>query len=279
MKIKFLFGIIFLTLFACREDNEKLALDFLQPGVPEMNAIDYWIKENYTDKYNIAIQYRWNPFEVPVSKDLVPVKEDKVIPAMTIVKQVWIDPYVANASEAFIKAHAPKQFVLIGSAEYNNDGTYVLGEAEAGRKITLFVINKFDNKNIPAVKQMLHTIHHEFGHILHQTILYPREYKQITSFGYTASWYNSSDEVARNLGFISPYARASADEDFVEMISTMLVEGKAGYEDILKSTSDEGRALLRKKEAMVVAYFQQAWDIDFYALQISTNDAITTATK
>jgi len=131
---------------------------------------------------------------------------------------------------------------------------------------------------VPAVKQMLHTIHHEFAHILHQTILYPREFKQVTSSGYTASWYNTSDESANNLGFITPYARASTDEDFVEMISTMLVEGHGGYEAILSKTSDEGRALLRKKEAFVVAYFKEAWGLDFYALQAATEAAIAEAT-
>jgi substrate import-associated zinc metallohydrolase lipoprotein len=209
---------------------------------------------------------------------LVPVKEDKVIPVMKVVKDTWIEPYVQKAGEAFVKEHAPKQFVLVGSAKYNDDGTIVLGEAESGRKVTLFVVNDFNRLNVPAVKQMLHTIHHEFAHILHQTILYPREYKQVTPSGYTASWYNTNDETARALGFITPYARASSDEDFVEMISMMLVEGRTGYEAILSKVPEEGRALLRKKEAFVVAYFKQSWNIDFYSLQTATQEAITKAT-
>jgi substrate import-associated zinc metallohydrolase lipoprotein len=209
----------------------------------------------------------------------VPVKEDKVIPVMDVIKKIWIDPYVLKAGDVFVKKHAPKQFVLVGSAEYNSDGTVVLGEAESGRKVTLFVINNFDKTNVPAVKQMLHTIHHEFAHILHQTILYPREFKQVTPSGYTASWYNTADEDARALGFITPYARAAFDEDFVEMISTMLVEGHDGYEAIVASTTEEGRALLRKKEAFVVSYFKASWNIDFYTLQTATEEAIINATK
>jgi substrate import-associated zinc metallohydrolase lipoprotein len=198
---------------------------------------------------------------------------------MDVIKKIWIEPYVLRAGEVFVKQHAPKQFVLVGSAEYNNDGTIVLGEAESGRKVTLFVINNFEKTNVPAVKQMLHTIHHEFAHILHQTILYPREYKQITPSGYTASWYNTSDAAALSLGYITPYARASFDEDFVEMISTMLVEGHDGYEAIVNSTSTAGKELLRKKEALVVAYFKESWNIDFYTLQAATEEAIINATK
>ena len=167
---------------------------------------------------------------------------------------------------------------MVGSPQFNDDGTLVLGEAESGRKVTLFVINEFDSRNIFQVKEMLHTIHHEFAHILHQTVLYPREYKQITPSGYTASWYNTSDQAALNLGFITPYARASADEDFVEMIATMLVEGRDGFDQIVSQASPEGQALLRKKEAIVIGYFQDTWHIDFRTLQELTDEAITKAT-
>jgi len=274
-----LFGIAALMFASsCSDPEEDLDISFLDVD-SETNAIDQWIVQNYTDPYNIAINYRWVPFELATDKTLVPVKEEKVIPVMTLVKQTWIDPYVLEAGEDFMKVNAPKQFVLVGSPQYNNDGTMVLGEAESGRKVTLFVINDFMKTDVPAVKQMLHTIHHEFAHILHQSKLYPRNFKQITPSGYTATWYNTSDEDAWNLGFITPYARASTDEDFVEMISTMLVEGHDGYEAKLGKASANGKALLRQKEAIVVAYFKETWNIDFYQLQQATEEAIVAATK
>lgn len=274
-----LFSIAALMLASsCSDPEEDLDISFLDVDT-ETNAIDQWIVQNYTDPYNIAINYKWVPFELATDKTLVPVKEEKVIPVMTLVKQTWIDPYVVEAGEDFMKINAPKQFVLVGSPQYNNDGTMVLGEAESGRKVTLFVINDFVKTDVPAVKQMLHTIHHEFAHILHQSKLYPRNFKQITPSGYTATWYNTEDEEAWNLGFITPYARASTDEDFVEMISTMLVEGHDGYEAKLGKASANGKALLRQKEAIVVAYFKETWNIDFYQLQETTTAAIAAATK
>ncbi|MBT1695643.1 putative zinc-binding metallopeptidase [Fulvivirgaceae bacterium PWU4] len=276
-RITVVLAALLVTMMSC-SDEDTLDVSFLDTDPSEKSAIDLWIDDNYTSPFNIAVEYKWDPYELPSNRVLVPVKEDKVIPVMKVVKDTWIDPYVLKAGEAFVKEHAPKQFLLVGSAKYNDDGTIVLGEAESGRKVTLFVVNDFNRQNVPAVKQMLHTIHHEFAHILHQTILYPREYKQVTPSGYTASWYNTDDATARALGFITPYARASSDEDFVEMISMMLVEGRAGYEAILSKVPEEGRALLRKKEAFVVAYFKQSWNIDFYSLQTATQEAITKAT-
>lgn len=265
--------------FACKKDD-NLNLDYFdQQRPPVKGPIDDWIMTNYTTPYNISVRYRWEPFEVPINKVLVPVREEVVVPAMQMVKDVWLAPYVKERGVEFMKRYAPKQFVLVGSAQYESDGSIVLGTAEGGRQIALFVLNDFDKKNLPEVKRMLHTIHHEFAHILHQTILYPREYKQITPGGYTATWYNTSDAQALAMGFITPYSRSSADEDFVEMVSTMLVEGQQGFDALLASTSPAGRATLRQKEAMVIAYFQDTWNIDFRSLQATTQQAIIDATK
>ena len=265
-------------LIGCQKE-EVLVMPTFYDSQVDVNPIDEWIYQNYTAPYNIAVDYRWNPFEVPVFKDLVPVKEEKVIPVMTVVKQTWIEPYLSQAGEAFVKNYAPKQFVLVGSAQFNNDGTTVLGEAESGRKVTLYVINDFVNTNVPEVKQLLHTIHHEFAHILHQTVLYPQTYKSITASGYTATWYNTDVQSALDLGFITPYARFNSDEDFVEMVSVMLVKGHDGYEELIANASSEGRISIRKKEAIVVAYFQQTWNINFYELQALTEAAIAQATQ
>ena len=69
----------------------------------------------------------------------------------------------------------------MGSPKYNpNTGTITLGEAEGGRKIVLYRLNWFDLKDRDLIQQIMKTVHHEFGHTLHQTILYPEEFKNIT---------------------------------------------------------------------------------------------------
>jgi substrate import-associated zinc metallohydrolase lipoprotein len=220
-----------------------------------------------------------------LNKTLVPPKEEKIIPVLSAVKKVWIDTYIAEKDSMFMKKYVPKFFALAGSASWNTDGTITLGTAEGGRKVVLYVLNNFRTKGMTGyvssdsfnIKQMFHTIEHEFGHILHQTVMYPQDFKTISVGFYTSNWNNVSDATAHKDGFISAYAESAPDEDFVEMIGIMLTEGRAGFEAIIKSipagTSDNNTtqaqaiARLRMKESIVVSYFKDTWGIDFYSLQ------------
>lgn len=272
---RFLYFIILPFLLSCSKEDDDL--DILIPGLGgdtwEQGPIDVWLHENYVVPYNIEVKYRFDQYELALNKVLVPPMESKVVPVMETVKSTWIEPYTQEAGEDFIKTLAPKQFVLVGSPEYNNNGTITLGTAEGGLKVVLYKINDFEKDNEVEVKQMLHTIHHEFAHILHQNIMYPEEFVRITT-DYTASWNDFSLSDARSRGYITQYARASADEDFVEIISTMLVEGKSGFDAIVASAPEEAQALIRQKEQIVVRYFLEAWNVNIYDLQTRTQLAI-----
>lgn len=282
-------------LTACNKEDDLDNVDDI-PGLGgdtwTKGPIDQWIYDNLTKSYNIAVKYKWDQFELELNKVLVPPQEDKIIPVMEAVKKVWIDTYVAEAGEVFIRKYCPKFFVLAGSASWNTDGTITLGTAEGGRKVVLYVLNDFRTKGMPGyvpsdsnnIKMMFHTIEHEFGHILHQTILYPQDFKRIIAGLYTANWTNHSDASARRDGFVTNYAMSAPDEDFVEMISMMLVEGRDGFDRIVNSipagtsvngtTQAEAKSRLRQKEAFVVTYFKDVWDIDFYSLQTRTRAAV-----
>jgi substrate import-associated zinc metallohydrolase lipoprotein len=281
--IKKLFPIIIcLFIISCKSAKEDVSakVDGLGGVVLPQLPIDIWLQDNFTKPYNIDVQYRWNAYEVPLNKTLVPPLVSKVQPTMEAVKTIWIDPYVKEAGLDFIKKFCPKQYVLVGSANWNTDGTIVLGTAEGGRKVVLYQINDFDKKNIDGVKQMLHTIHHEFGHILHQNILYPLAFKQITPGTYTSNWYNISEDEALSLGYISSYAMSGTDEDFVEMISIMLVYGKDVFDARVNSLgTGAAHDALRKKEQIVVDYLKNAYNIDYRSLQKTTLTAIDNFTK
>lgn len=269
-----------ITLAGCSK-KENLDVSNLFPENNQApTALDNWITDNYTKPYNIEIKYKWDPFAVSTDKTLVPVKENIVIPVMDLIRKTWIDPYVKEAGLPFFLKYCPKQFVLVGSAKFNSNGTITLGEAEGGKTIQLLRLNDFNQKDEAFVKFMLHTIHHEFAHIMHQTIFYPREFKALTPGGYTGTWNNTSLQEALDLGFITPYARSKADEDFVEMASTMLTEGKDGFEKIVnKSTTATGKDMLRQKAEIVRTYFQKSWKIDFDSLQLKTATAIAEAIR
>ncbi|WP_205512519.1 zinc-binding metallopeptidase [Longitalea arenae] len=245
--------------------------------------IDTYIMNNFTTPFNVSAKYKYDQGELDFDKTLTPPREEKIIPVLSAIKRVWIDNYVAEAGKLFMQRYIPKFFVLVGSANWNIDGTITLGTAEGGRRIVLYVLNDFRVKGDPGyragdttnIKMMFHTIEHEFAHILHQTVMYPEDFKRISVGDYTSNWNNIADSEANEKGFISAYAQSAPDEDFVEMISLMLAEGKAGYEAFVAGINNaSARDKLRQKEVIVVNYFKDVWGINFYSLQTRTRNSI-----
>ncbi|MCF2498652.1 zinc-binding metallopeptidase [Dyadobacter chenhuakuii] len=290
---KLFFAALFLTvgLSSCKEEEIGEAEDIPGLGGDEwvQGPIDKWILDSLVTPYNISAKYKWDQFEFGnITKTLVPPDESQVVPLLSTIKKAWTMPYVQEAGKVFYNKFSPKFFILSGSNEYNAEGSITLGTAEGGRKVVLFGVNLFKIKGMAGydaardssfVKDwFLHTIHHEFGHILHQTVLYPVEYKAVSRSLYQGgNWINWSDNDARRDGFITAYSSLNFDEDFVEMIAMMLTEGKAGFDKIVNAipegtsprgtTKAQAQAALRQKEAIVVAYYKNTWKIDFYSLQ------------
>lgn len=263
-------------LSSCSKDD-NLDKDIVGLGGEkwEKNEIDKYIYTTFVKPYNIDVLYRWNASEVSYVNNLVPPKEEKVIPVMDMVLKGWIEPYTKVAGTDFIKKFAPRQYLLVGSPEYNSSGTITLGTAEAGAKIVLFRVNWFDLKDRELIQAMLKTIHHEFAHILHQTIMYPKDFEAISAADYTSTWNQINVTDALNAGFISSYSMSGPDDDFVELASIMLVQGYGPFEEIIKSISNPvGVRKIREKQKMVLNYFLQTWNIDLYDLQRETEAAI-----
>lgn len=280
MKKQLLIALLVMFTFSACQKDEELTWDghLIGLGGEEMiqNDTDKWIYDNFTKPYNIEIKYRWDQSELDLNRTLVPVDEDKVIPLLKSIKKIWIAPYEQVAGRTFVRRICPKKFVLVGSPKYNNN-TITLGEAEGGRKIVMYRLNWFDPTNGNIVREILKTVHHEFGHTMHQTILYPLEFKTITPAGYTAAWNNVSEAVALKLGYVSSYASAAPDEDFVENIARNLVYGSewfakkvadaaAVYADPAQNVGMEynpAEAMIRKMN-IVTTYLKEVWGINFY---------------
>lgn len=255
---------------ACKKTDENLDRDI--PGLGGDNwvttPLDTWLYDNFTKPYNFAVKYKWERFELEPTKTMTPPKEEKVMPVMNLIKELWMDAYIELAGTNFFNTYSPKEYVLVGSYEYNSNGTVKEGSAEGGRKITLYNLNTFLPSNKPVAKRMIHVIQHEFGHILHQNKMYPASFKMITPGDYTSDWNNRS-EGFQEKGIITQYAQSNPDDDFVELIAFMLTEGKEAFESLLANPDIPESAVtkFRMKENIVVEYFKSSWDIDFYALQ------------
>ncbi|MFB5945330.1 zinc-binding metallopeptidase [Albibacterium profundi] len=264
-----IFSFLFSGMFlASCEKEEALDVDFSKYNVDDYvkGPLDDWLTQEFLDPYNISVEYRWQRSLSPVNKDITPPKEEKVQPAMEAIRDVWIKPYMEVAGAAFFKPIAPKQIVLVGSPEYNDNGTITLGTAEGGRKIYLTVINNFDKSNGAAVKRMMRTVHHEFAHIINQVVSIPPEFGVISP-EFTSNWTSESAADAKALGFISQYARMNPGEDFAEMTSHLLIEGQYWFDEYVASAPETAQDRLRQKEQIVVDYFNLSFGIDFRALQ------------
>jgi substrate import-associated zinc metallohydrolase lipoprotein len=290
--------LLIMLISSCRKEDNLGNVDNiagLGGDTWAQGTIDKWIYDSLTVPYNSTVKYKYDQFELALNRTLVPMKEEKVIPILSAFKRVWIDPYVAEAGINFFKKYGNKFYVMVGSGSYDPNSTTVnLGStSEDGTKIVVYQLNYFNTRFTPGyvksdsvlVKGTIHTIEHEFAHVLHRNVLYPFAFTQVGSRLYTSDWYNVEPADAAAEGYISSYAMSKADDDFAEMVAFMLVNGRGGFETFVNSinytgttsngtTADVARSRLRQKESIIVGYFKQAWNIDFYNLQTRTRTAL-----
>ena len=266
---KIVLAVAIMALVSCSHEDQptETALDFTQPVKTDL---DKWIDQNYLDPYNINVQYEWNQNVVEANRFLYPPAIEKVQPALEIIKKIWIDSYSTIGGKDFVKILAPRDFVLVGGVNVNpDDVSNTLGLAEGGKRISLFQVDYVDKKSRASVTRFIHTIQHEYVHILNQTKTFDVEsWAKITPNDYSSNPFSITDAAAQRLGFISAYARSNYTEDFAETAAIILLMSKAEYDAFYASiTVPAAVTALKKKEALVVQYYRDAFNIDFYALR------------
>ena len=252
---------------ACQEDLLSQESVITVETVPQ-NDFDKWLDANFVDPYNIDFKYRYEMNESDLNYYTVPAAYDEAIIMAHLVKYLCIDTYDEVAGIDFTRNYFPKMFFLIGEWEYRNNGTFILGTAEGGKKILLSGINYLNDVLDMGADALNHyyikTIHHEFTHILNQTKDFSTEFGQITGSGYVAdSWseapYNT--EYLKN-GFISSYAQHSDTEDFAEMLSIYVTNPQSYWDEQLKTAGNTSAELITSKLDLVRDYMKTAWSID-----------------
>jgi substrate import-associated zinc metallohydrolase lipoprotein len=239
MKTNYYILFLFLSLFSCENKED---LNYHKRVIEESNnPTQKYINENFIKKYNTSVIWKWEDNYVSQYFYVTPPRTETVIPALEMVRDFWIQPYelMSEGSKKFIRSTFPPEIVLIGSKIYNEDGTETLGFAEAGVRITLSETDALDLSNFKWLKRQLHTIHHEFSHIVHQTFNLPTGYELITGSKYTGkSWttlvnYTNPDDNSNaiKLGCVTAYGTNNEFEDFCELVSTFLISKKADFEN------------------------------------------------
>lgn len=186
---------------------------------------DKWLNNNFRDVYNVDFKYLMEDVEADMEYNLVPATYEKARDLALLTKYLWYDSYEELTGQDFIKTYGPRILHLVGSPAYNpNTGTETLGLAEGGLKVTLFKVNDMDLTDINMMNEYyFRTMHHEFGHILHQTKSYPTDFNLLSTGRYDeASWQSKQPGYVASLGFVTPYASSQAREDFAETIANYL---------------------------------------------------------
>ena len=125
------------NFFACQDDDLEDQSIF-DVSEKEKSEFDRWLLENYVNPYNIDFKYRMEHIESDYTHNLVPTDFWLSVKLAKIVKHCWLEAYDEVGGLDFTRACAPKVIHLIGSASWDK-GTYTLGTAEGGLKVTLYM--------------------------------------------------------------------------------------------------------------------------------------------
>lgn len=276
MKTKYLLPLLMaglMTASCYKEDDINVPQ---KEYIDSKDPIDIYIYDNFIKKYGVAVRYKYEDRLVDQTKRVTPASRDLVIPMLDFVTKMWTEPFLAVPNgKKFFEQHVPAEIVLIGSRMYNNDGTVTLGTADAGARITLTEVDFIDVTNQAWVLQQIHTMYHEFAHIVHQRYNLPATWNTISPRGYTStgSWYTLTDAEALDRGFVSPYATSTFNEDFAETVAFLLFD-KDFYDKYINDEDtnggecapcidrNAGRAMLRKKYSAVLEHYKQYVGVD-----------------
>ena len=276
-----------LLAVACSEDDLS-DQSVITNSVNEPTEFDAWLEQNYRAPFNIRFLYRYEDIESDMSYDLVPAREIYSRIMAKMVRFLWLDPYTEVTNAHFMRNHSPRLMQIIGSGAYNQNNTLLLGTAEGGQKITLYVgnwlerfmtihyNNGVDEKEGYWVEILdpdegnyyyMHTIHHEFAHILHQKKMYPLDFNTISQGDYVAQWTSISEEEAAQKGFVSRYGSSAQAEDFVEVFSYYLTWSPEVWDAKVAQGGEIGGARIERKIAIVKSYMKDTWGIDMDELR------------
>ncbi|MBV7440459.1 putative zinc-binding metallopeptidase [Weeksellaceae bacterium TAE3-ERU29] len=274
-KITFLLSSFLIVFSSCNREEELKDESVIQGTPDQQTELDKWIKENFTNPYNIRLLYKYDDTKTDQIDYVVPTSYEKSVQMANIIKYLFLDPYKKHTPEGFLEKYGPKYILLIGSGAYNPNGTVKLGLAENGVQFSLYNVNALDVKKVEELyDRHFRTIYHEFSHILHQTVEYSPDFKRISAKDYVGDSWNTEWKERSSLeaGFISDYSTKDANEDFVELIAHYLTYSPERWQKTLNAAAGEngdkpGKRILEQKIAIVIDYMQKTWEINLNDLR------------
>lgn len=111
-------------------DNKSIIVGNTTTETP----FDKWLTSNYVEPYNIQFLWRYNHNETDMQYYNIPADYNQAVELAHIVKYCCMEAYDRVAGIDFTRTYFPKMLYATGEFEYENNGTMILGTAEAERK-------------------------------------------------------------------------------------------------------------------------------------------------
>lgn len=272
-------ALVFVALLSSCYSSEDLDVPVNEPDTGLDTELDIYIDENFTQEYGMAIRYKFVDNYVSPTQRVTPPRIEAVRPMLDFIEDFWIDPYleVPNGEE-FFRNHVPAEVVFLGGLIFNNDGTVILGLAEAGAQITFTNVNAVDPADTAWRALQLQTVYHEFAHTVHQRYKLPNAFETFTPTGYTSAgaWFTLNDQQALSRGFVSPYATSSPNEDYAETVAFFLFDPNfdSNFVELIPdcdsedcATVNEGRVSISIKLAAISDHYERVTGLKLESLR------------
>ena len=264
--------------------------------------LDSFLKREYLEPYNLDFKYKLEDVGTDMNYNLVPARYENSIDLAALTKYLWFEVYDKEAGTEFLRAYGPRIIHLIGSPAFNPvNGTMILGLAEGGLKVSLYRVNYIDPSDAAMLNEYyLHTMHHEFAHILHQTKVYPTEWQFLSNTQYDPmNWQDRDDKLCNSFGCVTAYGSSEEREDFAEVVATYITSTEEEWDSIMyyagrnfiqvgndeygnptydcpdSAQDDEGGmadgvngvAILNQKMQIIRSWFRDSWNINIDSLR------------
>lgn len=276
-KIFYILFIILAALFTgCDNDDvDKNNSIFDQSYIPPKNEFDLWLDKNFRAPYNTEIVYQFKFMESDFSYNLTPVTFERGTKFAQIIKYCWFECYDEVAGLKFTQSTVPKQIYFIGSQGLDPaTQTEVLASAGGGLRVIIYKLNKLSDFSSESIVSYMHTMHHEFSHIMDQNKKIDPAFGIISEKDYIGdSWSNGmvykENKDAYPDGFVSAYASSDPDEDYAEVYSRYLTMTDSEWKSMLSIAGEDGSSKIMQKVAIIRDYLKDEWNIDFDELRNS----------
>ena len=268
IKLMLIAAVLVLTAVACSNDDvDKGNSIFPTKTAEHQNDFDKWLYKNYTEPYNIRFNYKYVDQNSNLSYNVKPAELKRSIALAKIIKHVWLDAYTELMGPTFLKEHCFREFQLIGSAQYNGQGSITLGFAEGGVRVNLFQVNNLDFNNLyieehdPYNTSGVFDLNFSYFHTMHQGKYH------------SSDWVNVSNLKSGAEGFVTGYASGEYNEDFAEVFACYVTDTDEMWQKRLAQAvtaaggKEDGKNAILAKLSLIRSYLMDSWGVDIDKLR------------